>query len=174
MSHNFISGHLINVCVHIWSVMVWLWEAFSWHVCLKLWSIIIGPKIFWSCVLEFHGIFCWEKNVFGMTIIYNTTCPKVVQRLQYAIAIQKLFLLKMAKKRHEADCSCAQNIFGMTIVPNTTHPEVAQMLFLLKMTTTTDKKKIAALWGCFQLHVASKLRKYIVKSKRLLNSNVNP
>ena len=113
-----------------------------------------------------------------MTIIYNTTCPKVAQRLQYDIAIQKLFLLKMTKKRHEAACSCAQNIFGMTIVPNTTCPEVAQRfsydisnqkLFLLKMTTTADKTKQK-----FQLHVASKLRKYIVKSKRLLNSNVNP
>ena len=47
-------------------------------------------------------------------------------RLQKDIAIKKLFLLKMTKKRHEAAFSCAQTIFGRIIVPNTTCPEVAQ------------------------------------------------
>ena len=42
-----------------------------------------------------------SKNIFGMTIMYNTTCAEVEQRLPYNIAIQKLFLLKMTMKRQD-------------------------------------------------------------------------
>ena len=36
-----------------------------------------------------------SKNIFGMTIIYNTSCLEVAKSLPYDIVIQKLFLIKM-------------------------------------------------------------------------------
>ena len=96
MAHNFISGNLINVCVHISMVCygMAIWEAFSWHVIqsLKLWSIIIGPKIFWSRVLEFHGIhillrkktfLVWQSyTTWGCLLKMTTTTDKTKQKLQ--------------------------------------------------------------------------------------------
>ena len=96
MANNFISGPLINVaCTY---GLLWYMALRSIFLNCMAQALIYHSRanVFLKSCFRISRDILLSKNIFGMTIIYNTRrCLEVAKSLPYDIVIQKLLLIKM-------------------------------------------------------------------------------